>query len=116
MSADSRVFTQKPDAGGEWPQASLVVLNWNGRQWLGECIPSLLALDYPAYEIVLVDNGSTDGSIEFVRQHFTQVRLIANEENLGFSKGMNVGLQEAQGDVIVFLNNDLYDRPDWLRA
>jgi GT2 family glycosyltransferase len=116
VSADSHVFTQNPDARDEWPQASLVVLNWNGRQWLRECISSLLALDYPAYEIILVDNGSTDGSVEFVRQRFPQVRLIANEENLGFSKGMNVGLQQAQGDVIVLLNNDLYVRPDWLRA
>ena len=99
-----------------WPAVSLVVLNWNGRQLLEMCLPSLANVDYPHCEIILVDNGSTDDSVTFVREHFPQVVIVANEENLGFSKGMNVGLRQAQGSVVVLVNNDVVVRPNWLRA
>ncbi len=98
------------------PLVSLIVLNWNGRQHLEYCLPSLLATDYPRYEIVVVDNASTDDSVAFVRENFPSVQVIANERNLGFSAGMNVGLRAAQGEIMVLLNNDVEVRPDWLRA
>lgn len=99
-----------------WPSVSLAVLNWNGKPLLEQCLSSLTALDYPAYEIILVDNSSTDGSVEFVRERFPSVQVIVNEHNLGFSKGMNIGLRAARGDIVVLLNNDIYVRPDWLHA
>lgn len=98
------------------PLVSLIILNWNGHQHLARCLPSLLAIDYPRYELIVVDNSSTDDSVAFVRENFPNVQVIVNERNLGFSAGMNVGLRYAQGDIIVLLNNDVYVRPDWLGA
>jgi GT2 family glycosyltransferase len=98
------------------PAVSLIVLNWNGRQHLAYCLPSLLATDYPRCELIVVDNASTDGSPEFVRENFPNVRVIVNERNLGFSAGMNVGLRAAEGKILVMLNNDLEVYPSWLRA
>ena len=98
------------------PLVSLIVLNWNGRQHLEYCLPSLLATDYPRYEIIVVDNASTDDSVAFVRENFPRVQVIVNERNLGFSAGMNVGLQAAQGEIMVLLNNDVEVQPGWLRA
>jgi GT2 family glycosyltransferase len=95
---------------------SLIVLNWNGRQHLAYCLPSLLATDYPRCELIVVDNASTDGSVAFVRQNFPRARVIVNERNLGFSAGMNVGLRAAEGQILVLLNNDLKVHPGWLRA
>ena len=94
---------------------SLVVLNWNGRAQLERCLPSLEALDYPNYEIILVDNGSSDDSVAFVRERFPAIRIIENGENLGYPKGINVGLRAAEGEIIVPLNNDIVARPDFLR-
>ena len=98
------------------PAVSLIVLNWNGRQHLAYCLPSLLATDYPRCELIVVDNASTDGSPEFVRENFPNVQVIVNERNLGFSAGMNVGLRAAEGKILVMLNNDLEVYPSWLRA
>lgn len=98
-----------------WPAVSILVLNWNGRDFLSRYLPPLTQLDYPGpYEIVLVDNGSTDDSIDFTQANFPDVRLIANGENLGFSRGINRGMQPATSDVIVWLNTDVEVRPDWL--
>lgn len=98
-----------------WPVVSILVLNWNGRDLLRQYLPSLTRLDYPGqYTIVLVDNGSTDDSIHFTQTHFPQIRVMANGENLGFSRGMNRGLQQAAGDVTVWLNTDVEVQPDWL--
>jgi GT2 family glycosyltransferase len=88
---------------------SVIVLNWNGSHYLGECLGSLLNQDYPDYEVLLVDNGSTDGSVEFVKEKFgknTNLRVIALKKNYGFSKGNNIGIKYAQGDYVIILNND----------
>jgi len=98
------------------PLVSLIVLNWNGRQHLAYCLPSLLATDYTPYEIIVVDNASTDNSVAFVRENFPNVRVMVNERNLGFSAGMNVGLRATQGEIVVLLNNDIEVRPGWLHA
>lgn len=100
----------------EWPFVSLLVLNWNGRSLLETCLPPLLRLNYPAYEIVVVDNGSTDDSVPYLREHFPTVRLVETGENLGFSRGMNAGLRRAEGEVVVLLNNDVIVLgEEWLR-
>lgn len=100
----------------QWPSVEILLLNWNGRALLEMCLPPLMALDYPDYQLVLLDNASTDDSVAYVVQHFPQVKLVANEENLGYSRGMNVGLERSQADVVVLLNNDVVVRPDWLKA
>lgn len=90
----------------EWPAISLVVLNYNGLEYLKRSIPSFLNLEYPHYEIMVVDNGSTDGSIEFLKQ-FKQIRLIENGRNLGYSAGKNVGVRKATTEYILLLDNDI---------
>jgi GT2 family glycosyltransferase len=98
------------------PLVSVIVLNWNGREYLAECFDSLLALDYPAdqLELLMVDNGSQDDSVSFIRASYPSVKIIRNETNLGFAGGNNIGAQAAQGEYVAFLNNDAVVYPDWL--
>lgn len=88
---------------------SLVIPNWNGRDLLAKYLPSVLdALhDYSGSELIVVDNGSTDGSAEFVRATFPSVRLLALDRNLGFGGGSNAGFRAASRDIVVLLNSDM---------
>jgi GT2 family glycosyltransferase len=95
-------------------KASIIVVNWNGKRYLGECLSALLTQTYSPCEIILVDNGSDDGSVDFVAERFSQVRIIENGENLGFAAGNNVAIRVARGDYIVTLNNDTRAEPNWL--
>lgn len=97
-------------------KASVIVLAWDGMEYLGACLPAVLCQEYPNFEVIVVDNGSTDGSADFVAAHYPQVRLIRNERNLGFAAGNNVGLRQAVGDVLVLLNQDTVVQPGWLAA
>ena len=96
--------------------ASIVIPNWNGKDLLERYLPSVIeaAARIPATEVIVVDNGSTDGSAAFVREHFPSVTLLANPHNLGFGQGSNQGFQAAQNDVVVLLNNDMRVEPDFL--
>lgn len=93
---------------------SVVIVNWNGKPYLQGCLPSLLSQTYPYFEVILVDNGSTDGSVEFVSRTFPQIRLIENPENIGFAAGSNIGIEVAKGDYIATLNNDAQADRRWL--
>jgi GT2 family glycosyltransferase len=95
-------------------RASVIILAWNGIKYLGDCIEAVLALDYSSLEIIVVDNGSTDGSADLIAERFPLVRLIRNEHNLGFAAGCNVGLRAATGDVLVLLNQDTEVHSAWL--
>jgi GT2 family glycosyltransferase len=95
-------------------KVSVIILNWNGRKYLPECLDSLAAQAFRDFEVVLVDNGSSDGSAEFVREHYPWVRLVDLPENTGFAAGNNRGLEEAGGELIVILNNDTRVVPDFL--
>jgi len=91
------------------PKVSIIVLNWNRHQDTIECILSIRKINYPCYEIVIVDNGSTDGSEEILRHAFSEIKLIQTGENLGFAEGNNVGIRYALdngADYSVILNND----------
>lgn len=122
--ADSlRVDATRPLTDAELPRVAIVVLNWNGKHHLGPCFDTLKALDYPedAFEVVLVDNGSDDGSQAEVRERHPWVRLVENDRNLGFSAGCNQGAAVScdaaeKPDVLVFLNNDMHVDPGFLRA
>jgi GT2 family glycosyltransferase/glycosyltransferase involved in cell wall biosynthesis len=96
--------------------ASVVIPNWNGRDLLAKYLPSIIAAlsDSPANEIIVVDNGSTDGSADFVRQHFPQVRVLALDRNLGFGGGSNEGFRAAKNDIVVLLNSDMRVNRDFL--
>ena len=95
MSTSSKVF--------------VVTLNWNGKEWLEDCLASSLAMDYPNFEIVMVDNGSSDGSVEFVRQNFPTVHVVETGSNLGYARGFNAGLEYAAAggaEYFLIMNND----------
>ena len=86
-----------------------VILNWNSGEMTAECIRSLLAMDSSDYEMVVVDNGSSDGSAEYLRRGFPEITVLRQEHNLGFAGGCNVGLQYAldrEAEFILLLNND----------
>lgn len=100
-------------------KVAIVVLNWNGKQDTMKCLASLQKLTYPHVEILVVDNGSTDGSQEAIRKEFPKFRLIETGENLGYAGGNNVGTQIAldEGfDSILILNNDTVMDPNLIEA
>jgi GT2 family glycosyltransferase len=91
------------------PKVAIIVLNWNGRIDTAACLDSLKALSYPAFEVVLVDNGSVDGSQEYFRERYSWVTLLETGQNLGFTGGNNVGISYALrsgADYVLLLNND----------
>jgi GT2 family glycosyltransferase len=95
--------------------ASVIIVNWNGREHLELCIGSLLAQTLPGVEIVLVDNASSDGSVGFVRERFGDaVRVLEQRENLGYAGGLNAGICAAHGRYLLALNSDTEVAPDAL--
>ena len=98
-----------------WPKVSLIISNLNGKEMLKECLESLERLDYPNYEIIVVDAGSTDGAPEMVSKEFPRVRLL-REKRIGIGEAINKGLIAAQGDINAFdINNDEVFSRDWLK-
>ena len=117
-SVDLRVDPVEPLLEGELPRVAVVILNWNGRHHLAGCFESLAALDYPRerFEVILVDNGSDDGSVEEMQRDHAWVRLVRNDRNVGFSAGCNQGAaNHDEADILVFLNNDIRVEPAFLR-
>jgi GT2 family glycosyltransferase len=98
------------------PRASVIIVNFNGRDHLDQCIGSLLAGDLHDCEIIVVDNASTDRSAEHVERYYPQVRVIRNGKNGGFGHGNNLGAQWAQGEFLAFVNPDAAVEPSWLNA
>ncbi|RME97168.1 MAG: glycosyltransferase family 2 protein [Chloroflexi bacterium] len=97
---------------------AVIILNWNGRDDTLACLRSLHTVDYPHFEIVLVDNHSTDDSVAAIRAEFPDITLIETETNLGFVGGNNIGLRYAQEklfDAALLLNNDTEVSPEFLR-
>ncbi len=93
---------------------SLIVLNWNGKSLLTECLSTISHQTYSPFEIILVDNGSTDGSVDFLGQHFPNIQLVHLTENHGFAGGNAKGLEVAKGEYIALLNNDTGVDAYWL--
>jgi GT2 family glycosyltransferase len=99
------------------PFVSIIILNYNGERYLDNCLASVLKNDYKNFEVVLVDNASTDLSIKNAMQTFgsdTRVKLVQSQKNLGFSGGNNLGFAHSKGDYLVFLNNDTVVDAQWL--
>lgn len=97
------------------PIVSVVIVNWNGKHLLGECLGSLAAQIVKDIEIILVDNGSQDGSADYVREQYPDVRVVRLPENVGFAAGNNAGIRIAAGKYIALLNNDTKADPAWLQ-
>ncbi|MEW5982070.1 MAG: glycosyltransferase family 2 protein [Acidobacteriota bacterium] len=98
------------------PEVSVVIVNLNGRRWLGPCLAAVAAQKGPTVEVIVVDNASVDGSAAFIGRQFPWVRVVALERNLGFAGGNNAGARIASGRFLAFLNNDTVADPDWLRS
>lgn len=96
------------------PKVSVVVVNYNGKNYLDACLSSLDNQTYPNFEIILVDNASADGSVEYVEEHFPSARIIENPENYGFAKANNIGIGAAKGEYLAILNNDTRADSQWL--
>ena len=98
----------QPDA------VSVVIPNWNGRDLIEKNLPSILAAfgSNPKHELIVVDNASTDGSVEFLHEAFPEVTVLALDKNLGFGGGSNAGIRAARNDVVFLLNSDMRLAPD----
>jgi GT2 family glycosyltransferase len=97
------------------PKLAIVILNWNGRKYLEQFLPSVSATIYPDYEIIVADNGSADDSVSFVEKNYPSIRVIRLAVNNGFAKGYNEVLKQVTADYYVLLNSDVEVRPDWLQ-
>ena len=101
---------------GVSPKASIIIPHLNGKQHLDDCLNALRRQTFTDFEVILVDNGSTDGSQEYLRDHFPEVRLLELGRNHGFTGACIAGQEGARGEVIILLNNDTEAAPGWLGA
>ena len=100
-----------------FPKVFIVILNYNGKDYIKKCLSSVFKIEYPNFEVVLVDNNSTDGSLESAKMNFSKATFIKNAENLGFSTGNNVGIRyalERMAEYILVLNNDVEVEKEFL--
>lgn len=93
---------------------SVIIINWNGKKHLSYCLSSLERINYPNFEVIVVDNASIDGSVEYIKKNFSQVKVIQNKKNLGFAEANNIGFKKAKGEYILLLNNDTKVTPNFL--
>ncbi|MBI5328024.1 MAG: glycosyltransferase family 2 protein [Deltaproteobacteria bacterium] len=97
------------------PLVSVVIVNWNGKRFLEKNLSSIFNQTYRTFEVILVDNGSSDGSVEFVAENFPKTIIIKNKENTGFAAANNQGIKIAKGNYVATLNNDTELDKDWLK-
>ncbi|HEY5369636.1 MAG TPA: glycosyltransferase family 2 protein [Hanamia sp.] len=97
------------------PSVAVVILNWNGKNFLEKFLPSVMASEYENLSVIVADNASTDGSILFLRNNYPQIEIIANPKNEGFSKGYNSALKKVTSDYYVLLNSDVEVTKDWIK-
>ena len=113
LAAVRRAFAATPfPEDADWPRISVVVCTYNGSRTLRECLAGLRDLDYPDYEVIVIDDGSTDGSAAIARQF--PCRLVSTE-NRGLSRARNSGLELATGSIVAYIDDDAYPDPHWLR-
>ncbi len=106
---------QKSRVEFEFPEVTVVVLNYNGKKHIKECLGSIFRMNYPQFKVVVVDNASSDGSLDSVRKKYPQVKTVKYDRNHGFAKAYNMALEEIESEFVVLLNNDVTVEPDWLR-
>ncbi len=98
----------------ELPRVSIVIVSWNAIETVKKCLPSVARTAYPNFEIIFSDNASRDGTPEWIRAQFPEIKLVVNPENWAFCKGNNVAVAQASGELVVLLNNDVEVPEDWL--
>ncbi len=96
------------------PSVAIVILNWNGRKFLEQFLPSVLASTYVNKQVIVADNASTDDSIVFLQQQYPSIKIILNESNEGFAKGYNTALKKVTADYYVLLNSDVEVKDNWI--
>lgn len=96
------------------PKVAVVILNWNGRKYLEQFLPSVTATTYSNMELIVADNGSTDDSVSFLEKNYPAIRIIRFAVNSGFTKGYNDALKQVESDYYVLLNSDVEVIPGWL--
>jgi GT2 family glycosyltransferase len=96
------------------PSVAVVILNWNGRRYLQQFLPSVLATTYSNYRLIVADNASTDDSLDFLRAQYPSIEIIRLKENYGFAQGYNEALKQVEADYYVLLNSDVEVTPSWL--
>ncbi len=95
---------------------SVIVLAWNGEKYLKHCLAALFAQDYTPLQVIVVDNGSNDASVQIAQGFGPRLELVQNGYNFGFAGGVNIGISHTTGDVVVLLNQDTEVQPGWLRS
>lgn len=98
----------------ELPKVNIVIVNLNGSHHLEKCLSSLLNTSYPRFDVIVVDNNSSDDSVSLIKANFPQCMVIALDENKGFAIANNIGTNGADGKYLAFLNNDTIVTPNWL--
>ncbi|MCO6497491.1 MAG: glycosyltransferase family 2 protein [Chitinophagaceae bacterium] len=98
------------------PRVAIIILNWNGKKFLEQFLPSVLNTQYENLEIVVADNGSTDDSVSFLKDHYPSIRVILLETNYGFAGGYNLSLQQIEADYFALLNSDAEVTPGWVKS
>jgi GT2 family glycosyltransferase len=98
----------------DFPEVTIVVLNYNGKKHIHDCLNSIFGMNYPHFKVVVVDNASNDGSLFAVKQKFPKAKIVEHNINHGFAKAYNMVLEEIESDFIVLLNNDVKVEPEWL--
>lgn len=98
------------------PLVSIIIVNFNKKEYLAQALDGLRIQSFHDFEIIVVDNGSTDDSASFILREFPDIKLIALDQNTGFARGNNIAIAQAQGEFIALLNNDAVPSPDWLNA
>jgi len=96
------------------PKVAIVILNWNGLKYLREFLPSVRASTWPNLDIIVGDNGSTDGSVDFLKENFPDVQIIKNDKNYGFTGGYNRVLERVDADYFILLNSDVEVPARWI--
>ncbi len=97
------------------PSVAIVILNWNGKHYLEQFLPSVLTTRYQNFRVVVADNASTDDTVSFLRANYPQIEIIQLKKNFGFAKGYNEALKEVSSDYYVLLNSDVEITPGWLQ-
>ena len=88
------------------PLVSIIIINWDGKHILKNILLYINKIDYKKTETIIVDNGSSDGSVEYLKKFYPRIKIIKNKTNLGFAKANNQGIKQAKGELVLFLNND----------
>ena len=99
----------------EGPKVAIVILNWNGRRYLEQFLPSVTQSTYPQHEVIIADNASTDDSVAFLRSAYPGLRIISLSQNYGFTRGYNEALKQVTAPYYMILNSDVEVSPDWLQ-